>query len=125
MHVQVVSDLVGALPEEHNTSIYRVVQVVLNNFARLVQDSMVLVAVRGETGKILLSVQGTWNKNPGSAQDDSPSRIHNMTLFGRFARYSIALAWSHLFSHVIPVTSSLALRIRPGVRYAIANTSAA
>ncbi len=125
MHVHVASELDGELPEEHKTCIYRVVQEALNNCARHAQASTVQVAVRGETGKILLSVQGTWNKNPGSAQDDSPPRIHNMTLFGRFARYSMALAWSHLFSHVIPVTSSLALRIGPGVRYAIANTSAA
>ncbi len=57
MHVQLNSEVSGDLPEEHKTCIYRVVQEALNNCARHAQASAVQVAVRGEAGRIVLSVQ--------------------------------------------------------------------
>jgi signal transduction histidine kinase len=56
MHVQLNSELTDELPEEHKTCIYRVVQEALNNCARHAQASTVQVAVRKESGKILLCV---------------------------------------------------------------------
>jgi len=75
MHIQVSSELAADLPEEHKTCIYRVVQEALNNCARHAQASAVQVAVRGETGKILLSVQ-----DDGSGFD--PQRVRGLGLMG-------------------------------------------
>ena len=75
MHVQVASELTGDLPEEHKTCIYRVVQEALHNCARHAQASTVQVAVRGETGRILLSVQ-----DDGSGFD--PRRVRGLGIMG-------------------------------------------
>lgn len=75
MRVQVTSELADDLPEEHKTCIYRVVQEALNNCARHAQASTVHVAVRGETGRILLSVQ-----DDGSGFD--PQRVRGLGLLG-------------------------------------------
>ena len=75
MHVQLNSDLTDELPEEHKTCIYRVVQEALNNCARHAQASTVQVAVRRQTGKILLSVM-----DDGSGFD--PRRVRGMGLLG-------------------------------------------
>ena len=47
----------GELPDEHKTCIYRVVQEALHNCARHAQARSVMVEVRQETSKILLSVE--------------------------------------------------------------------
>jgi signal transduction histidine kinase len=47
----------GELPDEHKTCIYRVVQEALHNCARHAQARKVMVEVRQETSKILLSVE--------------------------------------------------------------------
>ncbi len=75
MHVQVASELADDLPEEHKTCIYRVVQEALNNCARHAQASTVQVDVRGETGRIVLSVQ-----DDGSGFD--PARVRGLGLMG-------------------------------------------
>jgi signal transduction histidine kinase len=75
MHVAVASEIADELPEEHKTCIYRVVQEALNNCARHAQASTVQVAVRSETGQILLSVQ-----DDGSGFDTQ--RIRGMGLLG-------------------------------------------
>lgn len=75
MHVEVASEVADELPEEHKTCIYRVVQEALNNCARHAQASTVQVAVRSETGQILLSVQ-----DDGSGFDTQ--RIRGMGLLG-------------------------------------------
>jgi len=75
MHVQLNSEVLGELPEEHKTCIYRVVQEALNNCARHAQASTVQVSVRGETGRILLSVL-----DDGSGFD--PVRVRGMGLMG-------------------------------------------
>ena len=75
LHVQVSSELNGELPEEHKTCIYRVVQEALHNCARHAQASTVQVDVRGETGKILLSVQ-----DDGSGFDTQ--RVRGLGLMG-------------------------------------------
>jgi signal transduction histidine kinase len=75
MHVQLNSEGTGELPEEHKTCIYRVVQEALNNCARHAQASNVQVAVRGESGRILLSVL-----DDGSGFD--PIRVRGMGLMG-------------------------------------------
>jgi signal transduction histidine kinase len=75
MHVEVASEVAEELPEEHKTCIYRVVQEALNNCARHAQASTVQVAVRSETGQILLSVQ-----DDGSGFDTQ--RIRGMGLLG-------------------------------------------
>jgi signal transduction histidine kinase len=75
MRVQVTSELADELPEEHKTCIYRVVQEALNNCARHAQASTVQVAVRGETGRIVLSVQ-----DDGSGFD--PQRVRGLGLLG-------------------------------------------
>jgi signal transduction histidine kinase len=75
MHVHLTSELTDELPEEHKTCIYRVVQEALNNCARHAQASTVQVAVRRETGKILLSVL-----DDGSGFD--PGRVRGLGLRG-------------------------------------------
>jgi signal transduction histidine kinase len=75
MHVHLNSELTDELPEEHKTCIYRVVQEALNNCARHAQASTVEVAVRKESGKILLSVL-----DDGSGFD--PERVRGMGLKG-------------------------------------------
>lgn len=75
MRVQVASELADELPEEHKTCIYRVVQEALNNCARHAQATTAQVTVRGERGKILLSVQ-----DDGSGFD--PQRARGMGLLG-------------------------------------------
>jgi len=57
MRVQFASEVNDELPEEHKTCIYRVVQEALNNCARHAQATTVQVAVRAQSGKILLRVQ--------------------------------------------------------------------
>ncbi len=75
MHIAVSSELADELPEEHKTCIYRVVQEALSNCARHAQASTVQVAVRGESGKIMLSVQ-----DDGSGFD--PRRVRGLGLLG-------------------------------------------
>ena len=75
IRVQVSSEVADDLPEEHKTCIYRVVQEALNNCARHAQAGAVQVSVRGEAGKILLSVQ-----DDGSGFD--PQRVRGMGLLG-------------------------------------------
>lgn len=75
MRVQVTSELADELPEEHKTCVYRVVQEALNNCARHAQASTVHVDVRGEAGRILLSVQ-----DDGSGFD--PQRVRGLGLLG-------------------------------------------
>jgi len=75
MRVQVSSELADELPEEHKTCVYRVVQEALNNCARHAQASTVHVAVRGEAGRILLSVH-----DDGSGFD--PQRVRGLGLLG-------------------------------------------
>jgi signal transduction histidine kinase len=75
MRVQVASELADDLPEEHKTCIYRVVQEALNNCARHARASAVQVAVRGEPGRILLSVQ-----DDGSGFDTE--RVRGLGLLG-------------------------------------------
>ena len=57
LRVQVVSEMLTELPEEHKTCVYRVVQEALNNCAQHAQASAVQVFVRQETGQILVTVQ--------------------------------------------------------------------
>jgi len=58
LRVQVSADEnAGELPDEHKTCIYRVVQEALHNCARHAQARSVMVEVRQETSKILLSVE--------------------------------------------------------------------
>ena len=75
MRVQVATDLADALPEEHKTCIYRVVQEALNNCARHAQASSVQVSVVGRNGKILVSVQ-----DDGGGFD--PQRVRGLGLLG-------------------------------------------
>ncbi|HYL76709.1 MAG TPA: sensor histidine kinase [Bryobacteraceae bacterium] len=75
MRVQVASEVSDDLPEEHKTCIYRVVQEALNNCARHAQASTVQVAVREESGRILLRVQ-----DDGSGFD--PQRVRGIGLLG-------------------------------------------
>jgi signal transduction histidine kinase len=75
MRVQVASEVSDDLPEEHKTCIYRVVQEALNNCARHARASAVEVAVRGEPGKILLSV-----RDDGSGFDTL--RVRGLGLLG-------------------------------------------
>jgi len=75
MRVQVSSELADDLPEEHKTCIYRVVQEALNNCSRHAQASAVQVNVRGETGRIFLTVQ-----DDGSGFD--PQRVRGLGLLG-------------------------------------------
>lgn len=75
MHVQVASEVADELPEEHRTCIYRVVQEALNNCARHARANTVQIAVRGEDGRILLSVQ-----DDGSGFD--PQRVRGLGLMG-------------------------------------------
>jgi len=75
MHVQLNSEITDELPEEHKTCIYRIVQEALNNCARHAQANTVQVAVRRETGKILLSVL-----DDGSGFD--PQRVRGLGLLG-------------------------------------------
>lgn len=75
MRVQVESELEDELPEEHKTTIYRIVQEALNNCARHAQASTVQVSVRGENGRILLNVQ-----DDGSGFD--PKRVRGLGLLG-------------------------------------------
>ena len=88
MHVQLTSELTDELPEEHKTCIYRVVQEALNNCARHAQASTVQVAVRRETGKILLSVQ-----------DDGSGFDHGARARPGFARHGGAspVIWAESF----------------------------
>src|ERR1019366_7317382 len=58
LRVQVTADEnASELPDEHKTCIYRVVQEALHNCARHAQARSVMVEVRQETSKILLSVE--------------------------------------------------------------------
>ena len=58
LRVEVTADEnAGELPDEHKTCIYRVVQEALHNCARHAQARKVMVEVRQETSKILLSVE--------------------------------------------------------------------
>jgi signal transduction histidine kinase len=75
MRVQVASEVVDELPEEHKTCIYRVVQEALNNCARHAQASAIQVAVRSESSQIFLSVQ-----DDGSGFDTA--RVRGMGLLG-------------------------------------------
>jgi len=75
MHVQVDSQVEDELPEEHKTTIYRIVQEALNNCARHAQATTVQVSVRGEDGQILLNVQ-----DDGSGFD--PQRVRGLGLLG-------------------------------------------
>jgi signal transduction histidine kinase len=75
MRVDVSSEVPEELPEEHKTCIYRVVQEALNNCARHAQASAVQVAVHGEHGHILLSVQ-----DDGAGFDTK--RVRGMGLVG-------------------------------------------
>jgi len=75
LRVQVASELADGVPEEHKSCIYRVVQEALNNCARHAQATSVQVAVRGETGRIMLSVQ-----DDGSGFD--PQRVRGLGLLG-------------------------------------------
>jgi signal transduction histidine kinase len=75
MRVQVASEIVDELPEEHKTCIYRVVQEALNNCAQHAQASAVQVAVRSGSSQILLSVQ-----DDGSGFDTA--HVRGMGLLG-------------------------------------------
>ncbi len=75
MRVQVATDLADALPEEHKTCIYRVVQEALTNCARHAQASSVSVSVTGKSGKILVTVQ-----DDGGGFD--PQRVRGLGLLG-------------------------------------------
>ena len=75
LRIQVASEISADLPEEHKTCIYRVVQEALTNCARHAQANAVQVAVRGEPGRILLSVQ-----DDGSGFD--PRRSRGLGLLG-------------------------------------------
>ena len=58
MRVEVAADEnAGELPDAHKTCIYRVVQEALHNCARHAQARSVMVEVRQETSKIVLSVE--------------------------------------------------------------------
>jgi len=75
MRVQVDSEVEDELPEEHKTTIYRVVQEALNNCARHAQATTVQVSVRGQDSQILLDVQ-----DDGSGFD--PQRVRGLGLLG-------------------------------------------
>jgi len=75
LRVQVVSEMLGELPEEHKTCVYRVVQEALNNCAQHAQASAVQVLVRHEAGQILVTVQ-----DDGSGFD--PGRVRGLGLLG-------------------------------------------
>lgn len=75
MRVQVDSEVEDELPEEHKTTIYRIVQEALNNCARHAQATTVQVSVRGQDGQILLNVQ-----DDGSGFD--PRRVRGLGLLG-------------------------------------------
>jgi signal transduction histidine kinase len=73
MRVQVDSEVEDELPDEHKTTIYRIVQEALNNCARHAQAKNVLVSVREQDGQILLNVQ-----DDGSGFD--PQRVRGLGL---------------------------------------------
>lgn len=75
MRVQVDSEVEDELPEEHKTTIYRIVQEALNNCSRHAQATTVQISVRGQDGKILLNVQ-----DDGSGFD--PQRVRGLGLLG-------------------------------------------
>jgi signal transduction histidine kinase len=75
MRVQVDSSLEDDLPEEHKTTIYRIVQEALNNCSRHAQATTVQVSVLGQKGQILLDVQ-----DDGSGFD--PQRVRGLGLLG-------------------------------------------
>jgi signal transduction histidine kinase len=75
MRVQVESQVEDELPEEHKTTIYRIVQEALNNCSRHAQAKTVQVSVRGENGQIVLNVQ-----DDGSGFD--PQRVRGLGLLG-------------------------------------------
>ena len=75
MRVQVNSEVEDELPEEHKTTIYRIVQEALNNCSRHAQATTVQVSVRGQDGQILLNVQ-----DDGSGFD--PRRVRGLGLLG-------------------------------------------
>jgi signal transduction histidine kinase len=75
MRVQIDSEVEDELPDEHKTTIYRIVQEALNNCARHAQATTVQVSVRGENGQILLNVQ-----DDGSGFD--PQRVRGLGLLG-------------------------------------------
>jgi signal transduction histidine kinase len=75
MRVQIDSEVEDELPDEHKTTIYRIVQEALNNCARHAQATTVQVSVRGENGRILLNVQ-----DDGSGFD--PQRVRGLGLLG-------------------------------------------
>ena len=75
MRVQIDSEVQDELPDEHKTTIYRIVQEALNNCARHAQATTVQVSVRGENGQILLNVQ-----DDGSGFD--PQRVRGLGLLG-------------------------------------------
>jgi signal transduction histidine kinase len=75
MRVQVHDEAPEELPDEHKTCVYRVVQEALNNCARHAQATTVQIGVRGETGRLYLSVQ-----DDGSGFD--PLRVRGLGLRG-------------------------------------------
>jgi signal transduction histidine kinase len=75
LRVQVASEISAELPEEHKTSVFRVVQEALNNCAQHAQASAVQVCVKHEAGEILLTVQ-----DDGSGFD--PERVRGLGLLG-------------------------------------------
>jgi len=75
MRIQVDSEVDDELPEEHKTTIYRIVQEALNNCSRHAQATTVQVSVRGEEGQILLNVQ-----DDGCGFD--PQRVRGLGLLG-------------------------------------------
>jgi signal transduction histidine kinase len=75
MRVQIDSEVEDELPDDHKTTIYRIVQEALNNCARHAQATTVQVSVRGENGQILLNVQ-----DDGSGFD--PQRVRGLGLLG-------------------------------------------
>ena len=75
LRVQVVTEMLTELPEEHKTCVYRVVQEALNNCAQHAQASAAQVFVRQETGQILVTVQ-----DDGTGFD--PERVRGLGLLG-------------------------------------------
>src|ERR1700730_13948630 len=75
LRVQIDSEVEDELPDEHKTTIYRIVQEALNNCARHAQATTVQVSVRGQDGQILLNVQ-----DDGSGFD--PRRVRGLGLLG-------------------------------------------
>ncbi len=75
LRIQVTSEILGELPEEHKTCVYRVVQEALNNCAQHAQASAVQVCVQQADGQIVVTVQ-----DDGSGFD--PERVRGLGLLG-------------------------------------------